>query len=299
MIRTPKIFIAVFIVILICTVIVLLPDKKMNSNDRVMIVDFIEEDLSEIKMDNTEQPYSLVNNDGWFVKDSSSSLDEPIKNMLADILSFDGILVGSDIADASEYGINEDSLRMTYIDKNNESVSFTLGNKTPSGTEYYIADDNNDVYAIYTAPGDALKTKKYLLEDSYILGIEYEDISKITVEGEGPFELSKSGSKWTLIGNNEMQTIDEFTVRSDVTRHFGGMYSMATYPDNDENNEKFGFNEDVQKVTITDFDGNINTFYIADEEGKSVYIKLNEEKIIYSVVKDYFEFIKQYREGVY
>lgn len=281
----------------------ILADKKKDDaadTGRVMLIKNDKADIVNMTFTYNGDSFTLKNSNGsWILEDSGKPDGNMIEEYSRQVINMDGKLIEQDCQDKAKYGISESAhtINIEYDDRT--SRSFILGNKTPPGTEYYISDDDNNIYTIYTAEGSAVAIEKYQVEDNFIFGVNYEHLSRITVNSQNGFELSKDQSNWTINKNGVSETIPTDKVRMHVTKSFGGMYAQKTYGVNDERNEKYGFNEVNTYVTVTDTEGNVNTFILGAETDDGRYIKFNGNNEIYLVTKDYFSFVNSYEEGNY
>lgn len=293
------IFLIILVALIAISVIVSMPDNT-RENQRVWLADFESGDLKGIDFVTEDGVWGVEYDGEWKVKDSEKTDKVALDNLLSSILKFDAKLIAENNGAADEYGITDKSVRVEYEKKNGERKVFVLGNKTPPETEYYLMDEDKNIYSIYSEVGDAFRYRKYRVEDSFVFGKEYEELSRIDVDGNPSFSLINRQSSWSFesVGRREEISIED--IRRTVTRHFGGMYSLEKLDGTDENNKECGFDGELEitTVTISDFKGNKDKIYIGRETDNGVYIKLNDNDEIYRVIADYFGFIKLYREGV-
>ena len=145
-----------------------------------------------------------------------------------------------------------------------------------------------------------MKSRRYIAEDSFILGVGYESIDSITVSGSDAFSLSKGQKSWKFVCKGTAEEIPAEKVKSGVTRYLGGMYSLESLPAIDENKEKYGFNDDSEIVTVAACGkDDYYKIILGNETENGIYIMLWGENEIYRTINDYFKFIKSYREGVF
>ena len=270
--------------------------QKEKDSGRQLLVDFKEDELESIAFIHGADSWSLVNDDsGWHVKDSDNSAVSAIESFIPSLLKFDGKRIQAD--DISEYGFDDDSYKIEYTRKGGGTVSFTLGRRTPSETEFYILYDKTRVYTVYSMVGQAIQTEKSQMLETYVYGIEYSNIARIDVDGSPPIAIIKQDGGWIFESDNFKESLKEELVRRQVTRYFGGMYCLSSMEDTPENEEKCGLNNPSATVSITDKKGNTDKILIGNETEKGVYIKVNDG-IIFEVISDYFKFIKSFREVV-
>lgn len=293
------IFLSILVALIAVSVVLSRPADKRD-NGRVQLVDFESGDLKGIDFVAEDGSWGVEYDGEWKVKESDKTDKIALDNLISSLLSFDAKLISEDTDAAEEYGITEKSVRVEYEEKNGKKTAFVLGNKTPPETEYYLMDNEGLIYSVYSEVGDAMKYRKYRVEDSFVYGKEYEEISRIEVDGNPPFALISRQSSWSFESGEKKEEIPIEDIRKTVTRHFGGMYSLEKLDGTAENNEKCGFGggDAVTTVTVSDFKGNRDSFYIGKDTESGVYIKVNDNDEIYRVISDYFGFIKLYREGV-
>ncbi len=298
MTKKSVIFLIILAALTAVSVIVSMPNK--TNNQRVQLADFDSGDLKGIDFISESEVWGVEYDGEWKVKDSDKTDSIALGSMISSVLTFDAKLIAENDDMAAEYGIGDKSVRVEYEKKNGEKTVFVLGDKTPPGTEYYLMDDENRIYSVYSEVGDAFRYRKYRVEDSFVFGKEYEEISRIEVDGSPAFSLINKQSAWRFESGTHTEEISIEDIRRTVTRHFGGMYSLEKLDGTGENNRKCGFDGEAETTTVTilDFKGNRDNIYIGKETDNGVYIKLNDNDEIYRVIKDYFEFIKLYREGV-
>ncbi len=298
---TKKSIVFVIAALLLAAVCALLSLPKRESGDgRKTLADYKDGNLSEVDFICKNGNWGIEYDGKWKVKNSNDTDDTAIENLVSSILRFKGNLVCPLGENAVDYGIGENSLKIVYTEKDGRQKTFVLGDKTPPGTEYYLSDGKN-IYTVYSETGDAFKSEKYSAESSFVYGIDYGSISKITVSGSPALEFVNRQSKWIVKSGGYSEEVSIDKIRSGITRHFGGMYSKMTLDGNLQNDEKCGFADGsvVTTVTIESFGGNTDTLYLGKETDDGIYIKVNDNDKIYKVIKQYFEFIKLYREGVY
>lgn len=270
--------------------------QKEKDNGRQLLVDFEEDELESITFIHGAEEWSLLNDDsGWHVNESDNSSTTAIESFIPSILKFDGKRIKTD--DISEYGFDENSYRIKYKIKKGGTVFYTLGRRTPSETEFYVLDDKNVVYTVYSMVGQAIQTEKSQMLDTYVYGIEYSDIARIDVDGPTPISIIREDEGWLFESGSFKESLTEELVKRQVTRYFGGMYCLSSMEDTPENEDNCGLKNPAETVTITDIKGNIDKILIGNETEKGVYIKVNNG-MIYHVISDYFKFIKTFREVV-
>ncbi len=298
MTKKSLIFVIAAVILAAACALLSLPSKK-ESDGRKTLVNYRDGQLKQIEFSCENYDWGVEYSGKWKVKDSDITDDSAVENLVGSIVSFKGKYVCKAGANAKDYGIDGKSLKIVYTEKGGAEKTFFLGNKTPPGTEYYLSDGKS-IYSIYSETGDAFRSEKYSAESSFVYGIDYGNISKITVSGNPPLEFVNRQSKWIVKSGGYNEEVPPEKIRSGVTRHFGGMYSKMTLENNEANNEKCGFGDkEVSTVTVESFKGDTDTIYLGAATDDGIYIKVNDNNKIYKVIKQYFEFIELYREGVY
>ena len=62
-----------------------------------------------------------------------------------------------------------------------------------------------------------MRSKRYMAEDSFILGVVYDSIDSITVSGEKAFSLSKEQRSWKFVCGDTITDVPTEKVKSGVT----------------------------------------------------------------------------------
>lgn len=256
-----------------------------NEKTRTDILCATEESIEKIRVTGREGEFTLINTDRGWQADEDTALDTlAVNGFLAAALNIQGDPVEQAPDSEADYGMTDPCSVVEYFYKNGERKKLFLGNKTPTGTEYYISDGKR-LFVIYTETGDQLKKDLYSLADTFIFGLDYESIAEINVFGNESFTLKKTDGKWYF--NNAAADTD--FVKQNVTRHFGGMYARRIYPDNEQNRTFYGISPNGKTVKITDTAGNETTFILGNENEGTIPISCETDKI-YSVISDYFAF---------
>lgn len=296
--RKRTVFLLIPLVLVILAVVISIPYTKKKTDERIILADFDAQEINGIEFNNEEYSWKLVN-DGSFVVEGNRKTDETAVNLLlGNLLYFDGKLIAKQ-ADKKIYGLDKPLASVTYTEKNGNKTTFYLGNKTSPGTEYYVSDENGNIYTVYTEIGDAIQSERYEVEDSFILGIDYDNLRKIEVGGELPFDLIRENNNWKMICRDFSKEIPTDIVKQKVTRHFGGMYSLRTIEATEDNRKKYWSEAAGDTVTLYDKDDKIYVINIGVIDNGQTYITVNDDNIIYCVIEDCFEFIKLFREEVY
>lgn len=296
MIRKKAIFVIIPLLLVLLAVGLSFTDNKENAEVRVQLVAVDPANLAGIRFENPKENWQLVNNDGWKVENSDKTDATTVEKILDTLTDIDGKLIDEEVSDV-KYGLTPPEATVTLIEKNGKETVLSVGNKTPAGTEYYIADADGKVYTIYTEKGNVLKSKRYQAEDSFILGVEYVNLHRIEVGGKKPFALTKGEETWSFVCGDYREEIPVELIKSGVTRHFGAIYALTTMKATEETKANCGLSEPGDTVTVIPYSGESYTIHLGNKEGDRIFIMVEGREEIYSVIADYFNFIQLYRES--
>ena len=99
--------------------------------------------------------------------------------------------------DASIYGFAQ-PYSITCTLKDGVSYSISVGNETPSGSNYYLRKEGDPaVYAVSTDDGTALALVKDALKDPYVLNCSYVDVNYMElIRGDETIYRMEKGDDW-------------------------------------------------------------------------------------------------------
>ena len=167
-------------------------DKYNNEGARSEIISLERGETQEIAFKNSEEDFTLVNKGGsYFIKESNVEADvQAVSQVLDNILKIDGKLLEKKCSDIAQYGLDTPKAVVSFTAKG-EKTTLTLGNLTPAETEYYLMNDDGDVYSIYTNAGTALLSRRWQFMDLTLFTSAYDDISTVSVKGENSFSAER------------------------------------------------------------------------------------------------------------
>lgn len=260
--------------------------RSVNTEPRIQIFTANCEDIKHIHITGDEN-FTLKNSgNGWEIADMNVSTDEmSVNNYLSSMFNLKGKLIARSRSDLSEYGLDLPRISAEYVFRNGNSRKLYLGNKTPPQTEYYLADEEGNVYTIYTADGDLICSDVSSLADTFIYGIDYDDIQTITVIDSLVFTKNSDGAWY----KDDTQVSEEL-IRQKITRYLGGMYAQKLIRATDENKAIYGVENPQAEIRITSARGKEDVFYIGDVTEDGTYFMTDKNDVIYRVINSYFDY---------
>ncbi len=264
------------------------PAEKAESRD--VILDFSVNDVTRAEFDLQENSYSLVKADSeWKIEGIDADTDEgAVNGFFGDTLPMEGKRINNP-EEPSAYGFDNPRARVEYTFADGKKKQITLGANTPSDTEAYVTD-GKDIYTVYTQVSNALSSKMYSFIDSFIAGYEYEKtISLEITNSTGRYTLFHSNGKWTYAETG--QPADEFQIKSKITRYLGGIYMLRCYVKNNENMQKYGFDQSSGSLKIKLSDNTESVIRTGMTDGNELYIIIDEKPFIYCVDGSCFSFL--------
>lgn len=163
------------------------------------LLSFEKENIKELKVKDTKGELTFVfSEDNWSIKDApsvelnTSAINSTCNNLLH-ISNFRTI----NSPDLKEFGIEDSSQVIEYILNDGQTISLTLGLKTPDGSQYYAIKDNNpsEVYLISSSDGNEVNTS---LDRYRVKSLDTFDISTLV-----SFEASGRDLAPISVGANE------------------------------------------------------------------------------------------------
>lgn len=253
---------------------------------------FDEDEIKEINVKEKDGDFSWVKKDNvWTMTDVSKDMNATaISNYMYEILKIHGRRIDTKIDDPADYGLDNPLVEIEYVLKNGTKTTVKLGNPTPAQTEYYMSDDKNNLYVIYSSAGTEMKRRAMEFYDTLICSIPYESIVRIDVKGDNAFTLDNNGSAaWTYIQGNVTHMIEAETVKINVTKNFNNMYALNMYS-KEKLNEVSMYNTPVT-VIFNLADGGSKSFEIYGLDEKYCWFTVDNGEYVYQATSNYFDFI--------
>lgn len=224
------------------------------STDNIKSLDFM--------VDDTETTFEK-DDDSWVKKDET---DFPVNQTTLDsaasaIASVDSDRVLEDVDDLSEYGLDSPSNTIKIVTKSDEedgddiTTTLYVGDENSSTSQYYVRkdDDEKTVYLIDSSCVEpfAKSLNDYAQMEDFPAISNTDTITKISVEGDNSYELSKDEdtSIWSVKGSEDEEKADSATVSSLVSS-FGSMAysSLADYKCDDKS--KYGLDKPYATIIV-------------------------------------------------
>lgn len=224
------------------------------STDNIKSLDFM--------VDDTETTFEK-DDDSWVKKDET---DFPVNQTTLDsaasaIASVDSDRVLEDVDDLSEYGLDSPSNTIKIVTKSDEedgddiTTTLYVGDENSSTSQYYVRkdDDEKTVYLIDSSCVEPFtkSLNDYAQMEDFPAISNTDTITKISVEGDNSYELSKDEdtSIWSVKGSEDEEKADSATVSSLVSS-FGSMAysSLADYKCDDKS--KYGLDKPYATITV-------------------------------------------------
>lgn len=288
------------IVLLICLIVILgtgcyMIDRNTdNAACEEIALSFNEDDIKEINVKEQDGEFTWVKKDNmWTIADAAKDMNTTaISNYISEILKIHGRKIDTKIESPADYGLDNPLVEIEYVLKNGTKTTVKLGNPTPAQTEYYMSDDVNNLYVIYSSAGVEMKRRAMEFYDTLICSIPYESIVKIDVTGDNGFTLDNNGSDtWTYIRGDVAHTVDTEVVKINVTKSFNNMYALNMYRKTEEKLSAVSTYEIPVTVTFSLVDGGGKCFEIYGLDEKHCWFTVNDGEYVYQATSNYFDFI--------
>lgn len=240
-------------------------------------------EISEIHIKKNDEDFTIKNSgDGWEFAGADINTDSmAVNNYLSTMLDLKGKpLQGK----GGGYGLENPAVTAEYVYFGGKTKTLYLGSKTPPQTEYYLSDDKGNIYTVYSSDGDVMSFGVSSIADMFIYGKDYEDIKSVEVSGK--YTLVQDNG-WTY---NKTAVADE-NVRRRVTRYLSGMYANRLFAASAENKAAYGLDAPSESVTVTDTNGETESFFIGSVTGDGTYIMTDKNDVIYRVVNSCFDYV--------
>lgn len=216
----------------------------------------------DFMVDDTETTFEK-DDDSWVKKDET---DFPVNQTTLDsaasaIASVDSDRVLEDVDDLSEYGLDSPSNTIKIVTKSDEedgddiTTTLYVGDENSSTSQYYVRkdDDEKTVYLIDSSCVEPFtkSLNDYAQMEDFPAISNTDTITKISVEGDNSYELSKDEdtSIWSVKGSEDEEKADSATVSSLVSS-FGSMAysSLADYKCDDKS--KYGLDKPYATIIV-------------------------------------------------
>lgn len=286
--------------VLVCVIAVLgiscyiMSQSTKNEIEEETVLKFDENEISSINVTLGGEEFSWSKSeDSWSIDEAKFELDKNVvSHYMSEILHIKGRLMESGNENPEAYGLDNPQRQIEYVFKDGSKKAVKLGNLTPAQTEYYMSDEENNLYVIYTSSGDEIKKGLMDFADTLICSIPYESIVKIDIKGENSFSIDNGGSEeWSLVKDGVSKSLDTETVKIKVTKYLGKMYALSIHNKTEENLKKYTTDKNSTEVIVYIADGSERHFEIINMTEDKCYFTLDNGEYIYEATKSYFEFI--------
>lgn len=217
--------------------------------------------------------------------------NELISEWLKVLQTIETVKVVKNVEDESTYGINEQSAMITVYDNMNNSQTLRIGAINVDEDILYIKSDQDEVlYIVSYEAGQKLLTRPNTFV-KYDGKLKIQPISKLQLnyQNEAPINIELS-NEWYLndyfgmpckLNEQMMTTLIESIMELDFTGYVG------TY----ETLEAYGLEEPKLEMIVND---EIKLSF-GNTSNDSVYVRLNEEKDVYTIDKALYTSIETFK----
>lgn len=302
--RSSVIAASILLIMLICWFAVdrISVENKYNKDSaRTEIINLEQTDIEEVVFENPEEKFTLVNNGTYFViKERNIKADDyAVNSMLENILKIDGKLLVRNCKDIAQYGLDNPK-SVVSVKTHEKYVTLTLGDLTPAETEYYLMDDNGDIYSIYTSAGSGLDSKRWQFMDLTLFSVAYDDVKTVLVNSENEFSAGRETTgAWKIksINDGDYEVSDE-KFRANVGLYFENMYAKRLVTNNEENRKAYGLDSPDGIVTIISKNGDKSEFKIfRNKEKQEAAVIKNDGADIFITIDSYFDMLDIQKEN--
>lgn len=290
------IIILLSVIILLGAVWCIMRKNSQNQPDKELALSFDAEEVKEIRVKDIDDEFVWINENGeWKISGVSEEINAvAVEQYMYEILNIQGRQIEKNITNPEEYGLNIPQKELEFLFYNGDKKSIKLGNLTPSGTEYYMSDDKNNLYVIYTSSGSEIKKRATDFYDSEICSISYNSIVKISVYGDTEFELDNNGSEvWTYTRNGARIVLDTEKVKINVTKNFNRMYALDIYEKTEEKISEIRTYKEPVRVKFRLADGSEKQFTVYGVTDDFCFFTVDDGKYLYKATSNYFDFINE------
>ncbi len=259
-----------------------------------IVLSFDENEIKEINVKEKDGDFSWVRaGNSWTIVGETKDMNTTaILNYISEILKIHGRKIDTKIESPADYGLDNPLVEIEYVLKDGTKTTVKLGNPTHAQTEYYMSDDENNLYVIYSSAGVEMKRRATEFYDTLICSIAHESIVKIDVSSDNGFSIDNNGSDtWVYTQGNVIYAVDTETVKINVTKNFNNMYALNMYVKTDESLKEISKYETPVNVTFTLADKSKKNFEIYALDEKYCYFTVDNGEYIYQTTSNYFDFI--------
>lgn len=271
-------------------------ENKFNKEgERCEIISLERADIEEISFKNPEEDFTLVNNgDSFVIKERNVEADAAaVSRTLDSILKIDGKLLAESCADTAQYGFDKPKAVVDFKTRGG-NITLMLGNLTPAETEYYLMDDDGNLYSIYTSAGSGLASKRWQFADLTLFTSVYGDIDEVSVSGEDGFSAErKTADTWKIESKKEgSYEVSDERFRSRIGLYFDNMYAKRLVANNEKNRAVYGLDLPEGIVTITNKNGDKAEFKVfRNKEKQEAAVIKNDGEDIFITIDSYFDML--------
>jgi hypothetical protein len=238
----------------------------------------------------------------WVATGSSAKLEQNnvdgIASSFAELSS--SKVIEENAADLTKYGLKQPSVTAKVTLQGGEEKTVYLGDKTPTGTSYYLmVKDVNKVYAVDARYGTNFSYTIDALRD--LAFANSLDITKINYFKEVPsqgkvveIKANEAGLEGQEYGINVFSLIqpykEQFSIDStkfqDVIKVIPEIKATEIAEDNAKDLSKYGLDKPKLEVMAKDTDNNTFHIYIGKDASDSLtYFRLEDSNVVYKADK--------------
>lgn len=178
-----------------------------NSDDVIRLTDYTTDDIESVKLDNPDGTFVIVKEETSWVLSTPKDLKYDSSILSSIVINSSSIiadkLIEENAQDLAKYGL-DNVITVTIKDKDNKETVLEVGDKTPTGSGYYVKlGGKNDVYTISSYTGDRLVTSRNGMRSKEMFDFAYEDITSLAMDrkGENVFasEMNSETKTWSMV----------------------------------------------------------------------------------------------------
>lgn len=194
-------------------------------------------------------------------------------------------VVEEKVADWSLYGIDDDSDRAVITNRDGESLTIYIGDKTPTGSGNYIRrNDEDKVYMAYSYSADNLKPNVDSWRNRELPQVNPQAVTYVKIEGEQTIELVPSYDTGDFARNmSTLMMVQPYEEVCPVSADKVGKYleAMMSQPltkisfVDDAAPKDLGF-DNPTRLTLRDQENNSLTLIIGDPVSNETFVNKQE-----------------------
>lgn len=262
-------------------------------------------DIASINIKNEYGEYTVLYGDEIKIEGKDIEIDtDKLSNILTEMsIMFATNKAAENVDDLSSYGLDNPSETAVITEKNGNKTVLSLGNKTPSGYDYYATVNNGKtVYIISEYSCNALTTKLDYYRNSVLFDFESNNVKTLsfTKRNKPSVTFIKNEVSDTSIPNNVFAAYSmksphdwdaEVNMVTEILNTLLEAEINSYVEDNPKDLSKYGLTSYYAKITVTQKDGKINEITVGNNVDGYCYVKIAGKDAVYSVKASTFDFV--------